>query len=76
MRLGWAGQVSTSALSTPLSFMYPSDLISFLEGSHRSPQYTLWFCLGESWPTESQLWTKKLVMVKVPHQTQMCPSCQ
>uniref|UniRef100_A0A8C4L7G7 Interferon regulatory factor 3 n=1 Tax=Equus asinus asinus TaxID=83772 RepID=A0A8C4L7G7_EQUAS len=40
------------------------DLIAFLGGSRRSPHYTLWFCLGESWP-QDQPWTKRLVMVKV-----------
>lgn len=42
----------------------PPDLIAFLGGSRRSPHYTLWFCLGESWP-QDQPWTKRLVMVKV-----------
>ncbi|XP_032120317.1 interferon regulatory factor 3 isoform X2 [Sapajus apella] len=40
------------------------DLITFTEGSGRSPRYTLWFCVGEPWP-QDQPWTKRLVMVKV-----------
>lgn len=43
----------------------PPDLITFTEGSGRSPRYALWFCVGESWP-QDQPWTKRLVMVKVP----------
>ncbi|XP_007112501.1 interferon regulatory factor 3 isoform X3 [Physeter macrocephalus] len=40
------------------------DLIAFIEGSRRSPRYTLWFCVGQSWP-QDQPWIKRLVMVKV-----------
>ncbi|KAJ8789737.1 hypothetical protein J1605_021695 [Eschrichtius robustus] len=42
----------------------PPDLIAFIEGSRRSPRYTLWFCVGQSWP-QDQPWIKRLVMVKV-----------
>ncbi|XP_061245029.1 interferon regulatory factor 3 isoform X2 [Bos javanicus] len=41
-----------------------TDLITFIEGSRRSPLYTLWFCVGQSWP-QDQPWIKRLVMVKV-----------
>ncbi|XP_052511350.1 interferon regulatory factor 3 isoform X2 [Budorcas taxicolor] len=41
-----------------------TDLITFTEGSRRSPLYTLWFCVGQSWP-QDQPWIKRLVMVKV-----------
>ncbi|KAM8792021.1 interferon regulatory factor 3 isoform 2-T2 [Rhynchonycteris naso] len=43
---------------------FVTDLITFIEGSGQSPRYTLWFCVGESWPKD-QPWTKRLVMVKV-----------
>ncbi|XP_008046593.1 interferon regulatory factor 3 isoform X2 [Carlito syrichta] len=43
---------------------FVADLITFIEGSGRSPRYTLWFCVGESWP-QDQPWIKRLVMVKV-----------
>ncbi|XP_023604268.1 interferon regulatory factor 3 isoform X1 [Myotis lucifugus] len=43
---------------------FVADLIAFINGSGRSPRYTFWFCMGESWP-QHQPWTKKLVMVKV-----------
>uniref|UniRef100_A0A286XHV8 Interferon regulatory factor 3 n=1 Tax=Cavia porcellus TaxID=10141 RepID=A0A286XHV8_CAVPO len=39
-------------------------LIAFIGGSRHSPRYTIWFCLGESWP-HNQQWVKRLVMVKV-----------
>lgn len=43
---------------------FVTDLIAFMEGSGHSPRYTLWFCVGESWP-QDQPWVKRLVMVKV-----------
>ncbi|XP_008573613.1 PREDICTED: interferon regulatory factor 3 [Galeopterus variegatus] len=43
---------------------FVADLIAFIEGSRRSPRYTIWFCVGEPWP-QGQPWTKRLVMVKV-----------
>ncbi|KAM6154173.1 interferon regulatory factor 3 isoform 3-T3 [Erethizon dorsatum] len=43
---------------------FVADLIAFMEGSGYSPRYTVWFCLGESWP-QNQPWVKRLVMVKV-----------
>lgn len=43
---------------------FVADLIAFMEGSGHSPRYTLWFCLGESWP-QNQPWVRRLVMVKV-----------
>nr|XP_020741254.1 interferon regulatory factor 3 [Odocoileus virginianus texanus] len=41
-----------------------ADLIAFIEGSRRSPLYTLWFCVGQAWP-QDQPWIKRLLMVKV-----------
>ncbi|XP_003465554.2 interferon regulatory factor 3 [Cavia porcellus] len=43
---------------------FVADLIAFIGGSRHSPRYTIWFCLGESWP-HNQQWVKRLVMVKV-----------
>ncbi|EHB05663.1 Interferon regulatory factor 3 [Heterocephalus glaber] len=43
---------------------FVADLIAFMEGSGHSPRYTLWFCLGESWP-HNQPWVRRLVMVKI-----------
>ncbi|XP_027276505.1 interferon regulatory factor 3 isoform X2 [Cricetulus griseus] len=43
---------------------FVADLIAFMEGSGHSPRYTLWFCVGETWP-QDQPWVKRLVMVKV-----------
>ncbi|XP_045148703.1 interferon regulatory factor 3 isoform X2 [Echinops telfairi] len=43
---------------------FVADLIAFIEGSTRSPRYTLWFCIGQQWPQHVS-WTKRLVMVKV-----------
>ncbi|XP_060030559.1 interferon regulatory factor 3 isoform X1 [Erinaceus europaeus] len=43
---------------------YLQELIDFINGSGRSPRYTLWFCIGESWP-QNRPWTKRLVMIKV-----------
>ncbi|CAO2632773.1 Interferon regulatory factor 3 [Lemmus lemmus] len=43
---------------------FVTDLIAFMDGSGHSPRYTLWFCVGESWP-QDQPWVKRLVMVKV-----------
>ncbi|XP_037372891.1 interferon regulatory factor 3 [Talpa occidentalis] len=43
---------------------FVADLIAFIDGSRHAPRYTLWFCVGESWP-QDQPWTKRLMMVKV-----------
>nr|XP_031314970.1 interferon regulatory factor 3 isoform X2 [Camelus dromedarius] len=57
---------NSGLLENPLKHLLVSeeDLIAFIEGSRRSPRYTLWFCVGQSWP-QDQSWIKRLVMVKV-----------
>ncbi|MBN3274933.1 IRF3 factor, partial [Polyodon spathula] len=43
-----------------------SDLISFIENRSGSPQFCLWFCVGEKWPDpENRPWEKKLIMIEV-----------
>lgn len=42
------------------------DLISFIENRSGSPQFCLWFCVGEKWPDpENRPWEKKLIMIEV-----------
>uniref|UniRef100_A0A8C5KWT5 IRF tryptophan pentad repeat domain-containing protein n=1 Tax=Jaculus jaculus TaxID=51337 RepID=A0A8C5KWT5_JACJA len=57
-------QLDSSPETNGGSSISDAQLIAFMEGSGRSPRYTLWFCVGEPWP-QDQPWVKRLVMVKV-----------
>ncbi|XP_039629766.1 interferon regulatory factor 3-like [Polypterus senegalus] len=42
------------------------ELLDFIESRGGSPQYSLWFCLGEAWPDPNKRpWEKKLIMIEV-----------
>ncbi|XP_051789670.1 interferon regulatory factor 3 isoform X1 [Erpetoichthys calabaricus] len=42
------------------------ELHDFIESRGGSPQYSLWFCLGEVWPDPNKRpWEKKLIMIEV-----------
>ncbi|CAJ0944953.1 unnamed protein product [Ranitomeya imitator] len=44
---------------------FVKELIEFIEKQRKeSPQYSIWICLGQSWP-DGKSWKKKLIMVQV-----------
>ncbi|KAM8927776.1 interferon regulatory factor 3 [Pelodytes ibericus] len=43
---------------------FVTELIPFMEGGRTSPLYSIWICLGETWP-DSRPWKEKLIMLKV-----------